>query len=391
MTPAARAAAAIEVLDRWLAGEAVGRALKAWARGARYAGSSDRRAVRDLVFDVLRKRRSAGWLGRGQDGRALVLGLARLDAVEPALWFSGARHAPPPLTAAEGQEPPPLDEAPQAVRLDWPDWLWREAEESLGEACPAALEHLRHRAAVTLRVNLARIGREAARAALAEAGVATRPVPEVASALVVEGELRNLDRLALWREGLVELQDAASQAVVEALPIEAGMRVLDLCAGGGGKTLAMAARAPLQLFCHDAAPRRMADLPARARRAGIAPVMLAGEDGPERHGPFDLVLADVPCSGSGAWARDPEGKWRLTPVRRAALLEAQKAILDRAAALVVSGGALAYATCSLLGAENEGRIADFLDRVPGWSLERECRWLPGWPGDGFYLAVLRRN
>jgi 16S rRNA (cytosine967-C5)-methyltransferase len=149
----------------------------------------------------------------------------------------------------------------------------------------------------------------------------------------------------------------------------------------------MAARARLTLHAHDIAPRRMADLPERARRAGI---MVTLTDRPEAVGPYDLVLVDAPCSGSGSWRRDPEGKWALMPERLEGLLSEQAAILDRAAAMVGPGGALAYATCSLLAAENGAQVDRFLSRTGGWLREVERSFSPLDGGDGFYLCALRR-
>ena len=131
----------------------------------------------------------------------------------------------------------------------------------------------------------------------------------------------------------------------------------------------------------------MADLPIRADRAGVTVTLL---DQPERAGPFDVVLADVPCSGSGSWRRDPEGKWALTPERLAALLSVQAGIMDRAVGLLRPGGVLAYATCSMIGAENADQIAAFLLRHPGWTVEAERRFTPLQGGDGFFAAILRK-
>jgi 16S rRNA (cytosine967-C5)-methyltransferase len=150
----------------------------------------------------------------------------------------------------------------------------------------------------------------------------------------------------------------------------------------------MAARARLELFAHDVAPRRMADLPERARRAGIAVTLT---DRPETAAPYDLVLVDAPCSGSGSWRRDPEGKWTLAPARLEALLAEQAAIIDRAAAMVGPGGVLAYATCSLLDAENAGQAGRFLARAEGWTRAFERSFSPLDGGDGFYICVLRRT
>ena len=381
MTPGARAAAAIAVLDRVLAGEAAEKALTNWGRASRFAGSGDRAAVRDLVYDALRQRRSAAALGGSDTGRGLVLGLLRAAGQEGL--FSGEGHAPAPPVATEAGWVPQGAEA-----LDLPDWLLPEMERSLAERLPPVAAAMRARAPVFLRVNLARGDVAAALAALATEGIEARPHALADTALEVVAGARKVQASRAYLEGLVELQDASSQAVAAALPLADGMRVLDHCAGGGGKTLAMAARAKLRLWAHDAAPRRMADLPDRARRAGVK-VTLA--ERPEATAPYDLVLVDAPCSGSGSWRRDPEGKWRLTPERLAELQGVQAGILDRVAPMVARGGWLGYATCSLLEVENGDQTAGFLARHPGWRLESERRFTPLDGGDGFYLALLRRD
>lgn len=384
MTPAARLSAAIEVLDRVLAGSPAEQALTNWGRASRFAGSGDRAAVRDTVFAALRCRRSFAALGGGETGRGLVLGGLRAAGADPATLFTGEGHAPVPLTEAEAKDPAPLEEL---VALDCPDWLAPALKASLGADFAPVLRLLQHRAPVFLRVNRARLTRDEAQARLAADGIATAPHGLAPDALEVTENARKISGSAAYLEGFVELQDVASQAVAEAVPLAAGARVLDYCAGGGGKTLAMGARLPLQLFAHDAEPRRMRDLPGRAARAGLSVRLLEGA-ALARAAPFDLVLADAPCSGSGSWRRDPEGKWRLTDARLTELCALQAQILDRCAGLVASRGRLAYATCSLLDAENRTQIAHFLERHPGWTLDREQRLTPLQGGDGFYLAVL---
>jgi 16S rRNA (cytosine967-C5)-methyltransferase len=387
MTPAARLAAAIGVLDRVLAGLPAEQALTNWGRASRFAGSGDRAAVRDTVFAALRCRRSFAALGGGETGRGLVLGGLRSSGVDPGTLFTGEGHAPAPLTNAESQAPAPLEEL---VALDCPDWLAPALQRSLGADFAPVMRLLQHRAPVFLRVNRARLTREEAQARLAAEGIATTPHGLAPQALEVTQNARKILGSAAYLEGLVELQDVASQAVAEAVPLAAGARVLDYCAGGGGKTLAMGARLPLQLFAHDAEPRRMRDLPRRAGRAGLS-VRLLETAAVARAAPFDLVLADAPCSGSGSWRRDPEGKWRLTEARLTGVCALQAQILDRCAGLVAPRGRLAYATCSLLEAENRTQITRFLQRNPGWTVEREHRLTPLQGGDGFYLAVLARG
>lgn len=380
MTPAARAAAAIAALDRILAGEPAEKVLTLWGRAARYAGSGDRAAVRDLVYDSLRCLRSFAALGGSRTGRGLVLGAARTAEVE-ALWFDGSAHGPA-VADDPGRQPEGLE------ALDCPDWLAPRLQAALGKEFAPVMQALRRRAPVFLRVNVARATVAEAIAALAAEGVAAEPHPLSSFALEVTENARKIQHTQVYGEGLVELQDAASQAVAEAVPLTPGAKVLDLCAGGGGKTLALAARAQVRLYAHDANPRRMVDLPARAARAG-AKVTIT--ENPEKSAPYDVILADVPCSGSGSWRRDPEGKWALTEDRLQALLALQAGILDRAARLCAPGGTVAYATCSLLREENEDQAAAFLARSPGWRLLDSRRFTPLQGGDGFGLALLARG
>lgn len=381
MTPGARAAAAIEVLDRVLAGDPAERALTNWGRASRFAGSGDRAAVRDIVYDALRRRASSAALGGGLTGRGLVLGLMRAAGQEAL--FSGAGHAPAPPEPEEAGREPDAEE-----QLDLPEWLMPELRESLGADFEAVSEALRSRAPVFLRANRVKTDVAGAVAALAEDNILARPHPLAKFALEVTENPRKIQNSKAYRHGWVELQDASSQAVVEALPLADGMKVLDHCAGGGGKTLAMAARARLRLLAHDANPRRMADLPERARRAGVD---VSLTERPEGGAPYDLVLVDAPCSGSGSWRRDPEGKWRLTPAQLEQIRATQASILDRVAPMLKQGGVLAYATCSLLRAENQDQVRAFLDRHPGWRLEQDRVFTPLQDGDGFYLAILRGN
>lgn len=386
MTPPARVQTAIGILDRVLRGASAERELTAWARSSRYAGSGDRAAVRDHVFDALRRLRSSAWAGgagerplEAMEARAVMAGLLAGQGADLAAIFTGAVHAPVPLES--GPLPGPM---PEAVALDVPDWLHTRVGTGLDEAFRA----LRERAPVYLRTNPRRATRGAVLAALAEAGLAAEPDSTASGAIRLDGPARGLTGLPAFRDGWFELQDAGSQALVDALPLVSGARVLDLCAGGGGKTLAMAARGAGPLFAHDADPGRMRDLPARAGRAGVEVARLAR---PEAEAPFDGVVADVPCSGSGAWRRAPEAKWRLTPGRLDALAEIQSSILARAAGLVRPGGWVAYMTCSILPEENAARV-DAVAGAIGLALEHR-RDVPCRAGgsDGFHLSLLRRQ
>ena len=388
MTPGARVQAAIEVLDAILEGAPAERALTQWARSSRFAGSKDRAAVRDHVYDALRKRRSAAACGGGLTGRGLMIGLLRLAGEDPAPLFDGSRHAPLPLAAGEeGLAPDALTVEDAA---DLPDWLRDRFVADLGPEADAAIEALRERAPVFVRVNLSRTTRAEASAALAEEGIATEAHPDVPTALrIVEGA-RKLRGASAYASGLVELQDASSQAAVAELPMAAGASVLDFCAGGGGKALAFAARGAGRVLAHDIDARRMSDLPARAARAG-AKIELSTDIAPDRDGLFDIVFVDAPCSGSGTWRRDPDAKWRLTPEALERLVTLQSGILERAASFVRPGGSLAYATCSILSVENAGVVDGFLSGRTGVTRGPRRRWLPSDAGDGFHLSITIRD
>ncbi len=386
MTPAARISAAIDILDLWLEGEPAERALTNWARSSRFAGSADRAAIRDLVFDAIRCRRSFAAVGGAATGRGLMIGALREGGADPATFFTGEGHAPAPLT--EGERAVPEPPADPLVRLDCPEWLAPRLQASLGDGFAPVMALLRTRAPVFLRVNLRLATMAEAVRALAADGIGTRPHPLSATALEVTENARRVKASAAFRDGLVELQDAASQAVVDALlPVRAGARVLDFCAGGGGKSLALAAIGA-RVTAHDADPRRMADLPARARRAGVR-IDLVDSGELTAAEPFDLVLVDAPCSGSGAWRRQPEAKWRLNPARLSELGAIQAAILRQAAGHVRRGGELAYATCSMLEEENSAIVGGFLEETSRFQMVAERRFTPLDGGDGFYVARIK--
>lgn len=386
MTPGARIAAAIEILDSINDGVAGEPALTRWARGHRFAGSGDRAAIRDHVFDVLRRRRSCGWLGGGDSGRQLMLGWAKSSETPVTDLFSGLGYAPETATEEELQDHP-LAEAPLAVRLDCPDWLLARFETDLGAESGDILNSLRARAPQFLRVNALKGSVAAAQSMLLEERIETAVHALAPGALEITANPRRLRNSLAYSDGHVELQDAASQAVVDLLPIENGTEVLDFCAGGGGKSLAMVARGAT-VIAHDAHTDRMVDLPVRAERAGVTiPISdldaISGQQ-------FDLVACDAPCSGSGAWRRSPEAKWNLTKERLTELQDMQMNILTQAAEYVKVNGVLAYITCSLFQSENQSQTEKFLQQAPGFEQISEKQFSPLDGGDGFFVSLLTR-
>lgn len=384
MTPGARVAAAIEILDQVVAGQAAEAALTRWARASRFAGSGDRAAIRDYVYDALRHWRSDAVRGGGTTGRARMIGRLRAQNADIEALLTGLGHAPEPLSAQEavaGSEPDAVGDV-----WDMPDWLVEAFKDSLKDAASATAQALTERAPLTVRVNTARTSVDGAQAQLQKDGVETVPNPRAPTALSVTQGPRRLRNARAYLEGLVEVQDSASQAAM--LGITGTGTALDFCAGGGGKALALAAQG-WSVTAHDIDVRRMADLPERARRGGHDIAQVSPEDIEESE-LFDLVLCDAPCSGSGTWRRTPEAKWALTPARLETLRAMQAEVLDAAFAHVKPGGRLVYATCSVLTAENMDRIEDFLARHDGWHLGHVESWpVDAW-GDGFFAAHLER-
>mgnify|MGYP006192509741 CR=1 FL=1 len=396
MTPAARIQAAIEILDRAIRGEAAEAVLTGWARSNRFAGSGDRAGIRDLVYDALRCQASYAHMGGASEkqiaemaitGRMLMLGLLRTQGVAPESLFTGEKFAPDALNSLEQGVP----EAPKGLTaLDCPAWLERSLRANLGADFEPVMQVLRTRAPLFLRVNTAKASVAEAMAALDAEGILTRPSELATTALEVLENPRKVAASVAYTQGLVEVQDAASQAVIEGLEITAGMKVLDYCAGGGGKVLAMAAAAPKAKFvAHDVDAGRTGDIPVRAKRAG-AKISMAAPYEADAQGPYDLVVVDAPCSGSGTWRRTPEAKWRLTPERLNELVGIQVEILAAVAPMVASGGRIAYMTCSLLDVENFTQIEAFLAANPEWELCSQRSLTPLDGGDGFYSAIIRK-
>ncbi|MBX3593299.1 RsmB/NOP family class I SAM-dependent RNA methyltransferase [Sphingomonas sp.] len=358
MTPAARTQAAIELLDAIIVAARDGGASAdvLIARGLaarRYAGSKDRRAIRDLVYEAIRLCGE-----RPESGRAALLALAARD---PALGatFDGSAYGPAPIGG---------DERP-AQRGTAPAWLTDLLAASGIDAGQAAA--LLNRAPLDLRINPLRATPDRVRAAFPQA----QPIAGLPLALRLPADTR-VEASAVMHDGWIEVQDAGSQAVTLAAGAAPGMRVVDLCAGGGGKTLALAAAMAGRgaILASDADRPRLSRLLPRAERAGVSIVETRLLD-PGREdqalgdwqAAADVVLIDAPCSGTGTWRRNPEARWRLTPARLARLVAIQARLLDIGAALVRPGGTLVHIVCSLLDAEGADQVAAFLSANHGWS------------------------
>jgi 16S rRNA (cytosine967-C5)-methyltransferase len=377
-----RLAAAIEVLaDIEARHRPVAEALKDWGLSHRFAGSGDRAAIGNLVYDVLRWRASSAWVAGAGTPRALVLAtVARrwgLGADGLAERIAGDHHAPEPLSAAEAERLATADlaAAPPHVRADVPEWLAPRLERVFGENWIGEGEALALRPPLDLRANRLKAGREKVRKSLAKFGAAaTGFSPDGLRIPPSEGEGRhpNLQVEPAFRKGWFEVQDEGSQIATLMTAAKPGEQVLDLCAGAGGKTLALSATMANkgQVFATDSDRARLAPIFDRLRRAGTRNVQVreAGAALDDLAGRADAVLVDAPCTGSGVWRRRPDAKWRLTERALAERVGEQTALLATAARFVKPGGRLVYATCSLLPDENADRIGEFLAATPAFAV-----------------------
>lgn len=387
MTPNARYAAGQSVLDAIENGQAAEQALLGWSRANRYAGSKDRAAVRDIVFSCLRSWRSYQH-ATGLDGAlGAVVGHVLAHGLDVADVFSGQGYAPDPLTQDQLDAlNAPKPSASKAVEYDLPDWLWPMMEHLPHDNLAA----LKDRAPIDLRVNLRKASVAQAQSKLAADGVDTTVIEACAAGLRVVGHTRKVLNSNAYLGGLVELQDAGSQQLIDGLPDLDG-HVLDYCAGGGGKSLALASVQPaVTISAYDISAKRLKDLGPRAERAGVK-IAIMSDDPADQAGKFDHVLVDAPCSGSGAWRRSPAGKWRLSPDDLNQTIEVQADILRKTKGLVADGGTLIYMTCSVLRAENEDQVEAFLTQNPDWSCSTARTLLVSADNDGFFCATLKKT
>jgi 16S rRNA (cytosine967-C5)-methyltransferase len=384
MTPGARLAAAIEILgDIEETRRPAGGALKDWGLHHRFAGSADRAALAGLVYDALRRRASSAFLMDRQSPRAVLLGMLKLerglDVAAISALCDGSRHAPPPLDEAERVRlaQASLDAAPAPVAGDYPEWLDPYFAATFGAERAEELAALASRAPLDLRVNALKADREEVAASLA----ALHPVPTRWSplglriALAAGAKSPAIHAEPAFLKGQIELQDEGSQLAALLCAAKPGEQAIDLCAGAGGKTLALSAMMENrgQIFATDPDKRRLAPIHARLERAGARNVQVRTPRGEtdvlaDLAGRADLVLIDAPCTGTGAWRRNPDAKWRIRPGALAERVKAQIAVLDRAAPLVKPGGRIVYATCSVLEEENGAQIRAFLARHEGFAV-----------------------
>ncbi|WP_422038620.1 RsmB/NOP family class I SAM-dependent RNA methyltransferase [Roseibium sp.] len=428
MKDGGRLAAAIEVLTEVEnRHRPVQASLKDWGTSHRFAGSGDRTAIGNLVFDAMRKRASLAAVMKDMSPRAAVLATyvltweKGLEALQEALEQD--RHAPDPLTTAEtanlteaGADMPPWQQA------DIPEWLWPEFENLFGNDAVTEGRALATRAPIDLRVNTLKADKDKVLKRIAHTGaVATKLSPHGAriAAKPGAGRLPHVQAEEGYQKGWFELQDEASQLAAGMALAAPGEQVLDYCAGGGGKTLALAAAMQNkgQLYAFDADRLRLAPIHERLKRAGVRNIQVrdpASSTLEDLKGQMNLVFIDAPCTGTGVWRRRPDSKWRLTEKALSDRLEDQRTVLQRAREYVRPGGRLAYVTCSLLRQENQFQVDWFLEENDDFELvslnETWREMFPAHPlpkyatprgellftpastdTDGFFVALLKRR
>jgi 16S rRNA (cytosine967-C5)-methyltransferase len=432
MTPAARLSAAIELIDTIDAQRVpAAKALKDWGTAHRYAGSGDRSAIAGLLWDVLRRRASSAWIMNDDGPRARLLGMLRLerklDVEAIAALCDGGRFAPAPLSESERDAllSRTLDQAPAPVAGDYPEWLDPYLAEMFGEDRVAEAAAMASRAPLDLRVNTLKAKREKVLGQLAHLGVKETPWSPVGLRIALSADARNpgIHAEESFIKGAVEVQDEGSQLAALLTAAKPGEQVIDLCAGAGGKTLALAAMmdGKGRLIATDSDKRQLAPIHERLSRAGVHNADIRapkgeGETLADIKASADLVVIDAPCTGTGTWRRNPDAKWRIRPGALEIRLREQAEVLDRAVPLVKPGGRIAYITCSVLPPENGAQVQAFLTRHPEFAIvppaqtvtalwdkadafAEAARQTPeGWlmtprrtGTDGFFVSVLKRN
>jgi 16S rRNA (cytosine967-C5)-methyltransferase len=420
-----RAAAAIEVLNDVITRHRpAAEALKDWGKAHRFAGSTDRHAIGTLVYDSLRNRASAGHAMKGHDARAIVLGTLKTVWALPVAEIAALaddQHGIGALSAAE-QTALVADvvQGSEAVEGNFPEWLLPSLRQQFGDGVVAQMKALAARAPIDLRVNSLKSDRASVLEALQRHGAVEGPLVATSVRIAAPGtddKHANVEVEPAHGMGWFEVQDTASQIAAALSGVKPGDAVLDLCAGAGGKTLALAALMNNQgkLVAHDRDRHRLRPIFERITRSGASIIEVVSADQKDKlnhAGGYDCVVIDAPCSGSGAWRRKPESKWKLTPKLLDQRIADQKAVLEQGATLVKPGGTLVYITCSILPQENKSQVAGILGShgnfriapyaeqwrktiggLPPDSPAGDCLLLTPFNNDtdGFFVAVMRKS
>ena len=384
MTPAAKLSAAIELIEAIDTQRVpAAKALKEWGTAHRYAGSGDRAGIAGLVWDVLRRRASSAWIMNSDTPRARVLGMLKaerkMDVEAIAALCDGGRFSPEPLSDAEhaALSSRTVDDAPAHIAGDYPEWLDGHLTAVFGDDRVAEATAMASRAPLDLRVNTLKAKREKVLGSVKHLGAVETPWSPMGLRIDLGADARNpgIHAEEDFIKGAIEVQDEGSQLAALLSGAKPGEQVIDLCAGAGGTTLALAAmmQGKGRLIATDSDKRQLAPIHERLSRAGVHNCDIRTPKGPDDtlsdiHASADLVVIDAPCTGTGTWRRNPDAKWRMRPGALEVRIKDQIEVLERAVPLVKAGGRIAYITCSVLPQENNEQIRGFLARHPDFSV-----------------------
>ncbi len=396
----ARANAAIFILDEFLDGQNLNSVLSRWAKSNRYAGSSDRESIRNIVFDILRVKKTFTYTLKKEkqpiNGRALVFLYSVFYSLPLNDIFTGQKYAPEKLNIYEigfSEIVKENNDRDFEVVDNVPDFLIGEFKRSLSSKFSDVMRLLEKRAPVSIRVNALKSDISSILDVLSLERIEGTMSKEVRYGIDIIGNPRRLTQIQAFKDGYFEVQDLNSQKIIERLPINEHTKILDYCAGAGGKILSIACllNGNGRFFVHDIDKKKLIEADLRAKRAGIKLKRLNIENMQKLSSSFDYILADVPCSGSGAWRRNPQQKWRITPVTLKEILNRQITILNEVKDLIKKSGFLFYITCSLLKIENEEIVDQFLIQNKDFRLCNKENIAIDAHGDGFFYAVLQKK
>ena len=379
----------IEILDTYLNEAKIDFVLRKWAIKHRFAGSSDRRKIKDIIFDIIRQKKSCEHVGGGFSGRNLLIGYLKLKGTELSSVFDNSKFGPEELTIKEQNINVDLSNLSNIYELDFPSWLIPILRRSLLNEFSNVVKALRNRSHIQLRVNLKKISRLNVMKKLQKNNIECEINELCSTALNVLNGAQHILTSPCFENGFVELQDAGSQLVSELIEINYNDKVLDMCAGAGGKSLAISCGAELDAtyFAWDINFDRMKDIDARSKRAGVKiekVIKLSSKSF------YNKIIIDAPCSGSGSWRRDPEGKWRLDEDILDNYVKTQRELILKGLKLLAPRGQILYITCSILDIENGKLIDDLISSVLSLRLVKSISLVPSSKSDGFYGAVLEK-
>ena len=396
----AQANAAISILDEFLDGQNLNIIFSNWTKNNRYAGSSDRESIRNIVFDILRvKKTFTSVLEKEKqpiNGRALVFLYSVFYELNLNEIFTGQKYGPVKLTDFEKEFSNLSNENINecfGITDNIPDFLIAQFKRSLGRNYRNAMRLLERRAPISIRVNPLKSDVSSILECLSSEGMKGKKSKTVRYGINITGNPRRLAQIQAFKDGCFEVQDLHSQKTIEDLPVNEHTKVLDYCAGAGGKILSIACslNGNGKFYIHDIDKRKLKEADLRAKRAGVKFKRLDIENLQKYCCSFDSVIADVPCSGSGAWRRNPQQKWRITPESFNEILIRQTIILNEVKDLIKKNGYIFYITCSVLKIENEEVIYKFLSDNKHFRLLNKKDVTIDNHGDGFFCAVLQKK